>query len=62
MYHVYILCCSDGKYYTGVTSNIELRLLQHQQGHDRNAFTYRRRPVELVFNEVFKDIDQPIAF
>ena len=62
MYHVYILRCCDGKYYTGVTNNIELRILQHQQGLDPNAFTYKRRPIELVFNEVFKDIDQAIAF
>jgi len=62
MYRVYILRCCDGKYYTGVTNNIELRILQHQQGLDPNAFTYKRRPIELVFNEVFKDIDQAIAF
>ena len=62
MYHVYILLCNDGKYYTGVTNNIEIRLLQHQQGYDPKAFTYKRRPVKLVFNQIFKDIDQAIAF
>ena len=61
-YYVYILLCSDGAYYTGVTNNIDVRLLQHQEGHDPKAFTYKRRPVNLVFHETFNDINQAIAF
>jgi putative endonuclease len=61
-YHVYILLCSDGMYYTGVTNNLDTRLQQHQNGIDPKAFTYKRRPVKLVFNEVFGDINQAIAF
>lgn len=61
-YHVYILLCNDGSYYTGVTNNLEVRLSQHEQGLDKQAFTYRRRPLKLVFNEMFMDINQAIAF
>jgi len=61
-YHVYILLCSDGMYYTGVTNNLDVRLVQHEEGHDPKAFTYKRRPVKLVFNEMFSDINQAIAF
>jgi putative endonuclease len=29
-FHVYILLCSDGTYYTGMTSNLENRMFQHE--------------------------------
>ncbi|MCV9389379.1 GIY-YIG nuclease family protein [Reichenbachiella ulvae] len=62
MYTVYILLCSDGKYYTGVTNDIERRFYEHQSGFDKKAYTYSRRPVKLVFQEHFQDIHQAIAF
>jgi putative endonuclease len=46
---VYILKCADGSYYTGSTTNLERRLNEHQEGVDSQAYTYRRRPVELVW-------------
>ena len=50
---VYILKCSDGTYYTGHTDDIDKRLYEHQQGIFRDAYTYRRRPVELIFSQDF---------
>jgi putative endonuclease len=32
MYFVYILLCSDGKHYSGLTKNIKVRLQNHSQG------------------------------
>jgi len=61
-YFVYILQCRDNSYYTGVTNNIERRLFDHQQGIDPKAYTFKRRPVQLVFYETFNDINQAIAF
>ena len=61
-YFVYILLCSDKSYYTGVTNNIERRLYEHETGLDHNSYTYKRRPVQLVFQESFNDIQQAIAF
>jgi putative endonuclease len=49
----YILSCSDGRYYTGHTEDLEIRLAQHQQGYFRNCWTYKRRPVQLVWSEAF---------
>jgi len=46
---VYILKCADGSYYTGSTTGLERRLSEHQEGVDRRAYTYPRRPVELVW-------------
>jgi len=61
-YYVYILKCSDDSYYTGVTNDINYRLQQHQQGYDPLSYTYKHRPVRLVFHTEFNDIQQAIAF
>ena len=61
-YHVYILECSDRTYYTGVTNDLDKRLIQHNSGLNKEAYTHKRRPVELVFSELFTDIKQAIAF
>lgn len=49
---VYILKCSDGSYYTGKTQNLELRIAQHQNGIYK-GYTSKRRPVKLVYSQVF---------
>jgi putative endonuclease len=48
----YILRCADARYYTGHTDNLEQRIAQHQTGGFCD-FTYRRRPVELVWSQEF---------
>jgi putative endonuclease len=48
----YMLRCSDGRYYTGHTDNLERRIGQHQRG-GYSEYTSRRRPVELVWSEYF---------
>lgn len=62
LYFVYILKCSDGLTYTGITDNIERRLAEHQNGTNQTAFTYRRRPVQLIFQQEFNDVLQAIYF
>jgi putative endonuclease len=54
--YMYILECSDGSYYTGSTNNLELRLLQHQNGEGANH-TKQHRPVNLIYYEQFNRID-----
>ncbi|MHC1706757.1 MAG: GIY-YIG nuclease family protein [Bacteroidales bacterium] len=51
---VYILECSDGSYYTGVTNNIERRLIEHESGYVQSCYTFTRRPLKLVFYEFFQ--------
>ncbi len=48
----YILRCVDGRFYTGHTDNLELRVAQHQHGGFCD-FTSRRRSVTLVWSETF---------
>ena len=54
---IYILKCSDDSYYTGVTSNLEKRLFEHKNGIHIDSYTYKRRPLELVFYAEFTDIN-----
>ena len=62
LYYVYILLCSDGLTYTGMTNNISRRFEEHQRGLNKSCFTYKRRPVELVFHQEFNDVEQAIYF
>ena len=55
--YMYILECADGSYYTGSTTNLDLRLQQHQSGEGANH-TQKRLPVELVYYEEFDRIDE----
>lgn len=61
-YIVYILKCADNSYYTGVTNDLERRLYEHESGYSKTAYTFNRRPVTLVFHEVFHDVNQSIDF
>jgi len=60
-YYVYILKCSDGSFYTGVTNNLELRLIQHEDGLIKKCYTYNKRPVKLVHFEEINEIYTAIA-
>lgn len=53
--YVYILECSDGSYYTGITNNLTRRLEEHQSGRNPDSYTCSRRPVELAFYAEFTD-------
>ena len=61
-YYVYILKCVDNSYYTGVTSNLESRLFQHETGYYPRCYTATRLPVELVFWERFYQPMHAITF
>ena len=58
--YVYILKCSDDSYYTGVTSNLEKRIIEHKSGKYIDNYTYKRRPLDLVFYAEFTDVSLAI--
>ena len=59
--YVYILRCSDGSYYTGLTrQEIEARVWEHNEGI-YDGYTKKRRPVTLVFTETYDRIVDAIA-
>jgi len=53
-WYVYILECADGSYYTGITNNLEQRLSDHNTGKGAK-YTRYKRPVKLVYKEVYHD-------
>jgi putative endonuclease len=48
---VYIVECSDGTYYTGITNDIQRRILEHNYGSKSAKYTRSRRPVRLIYSE-----------
>ena len=59
-YIVYILFCADGSYYTGSTHDMQRRLFEHQEGLSPAAYTFRRRPVKLVWTEEVETLDEAL--
>jgi putative endonuclease len=49
-YAIYILRCSDGTYYTGLTKDLEGRVREHEIGAHPESYTFRRRPVKLEWS------------
>lgn len=54
MFFVYILKCADKTLYTGCTNNLEKRLEQHNNSKRGAHYTKIRRPVKLLYSEIFK--------
>ena len=49
-YYIYVLKSEvDNKFYTGYTSNLKLRLEQHEKGYVQS--TKHRRPLKLIYFE-----------
>ncbi|UKT62579.1 GIY-YIG nuclease family protein [Pedobacter mucosus] len=61
-YFVYILECSDKSYYVGVTNDLDIRILQHNAGENKTAYTFKRRPVILMYYKRFDQIIHAIEF
>lgn len=49
-WQVYIILCSDDTLYTGITTDLERRFLQHGKGEGAKYFR-GRRPVRIVYRE-----------
>lgn len=49
-WHLYILKCNDGTFYTGIAKDLGQRIQKH---HDGTAakYTRTRRPIELLYHE-----------
>jgi len=53
-WHVYLVRCSDGSIYTGITDNVDKRIEKHNSGKGAK-YTAQRGPVSLMYSEVLKD-------
>ena len=48
---VYMVCCADATLYTGITTDLEKRIKQHNSSRGGAKYTRGRRPVALVYFE-----------
>ncbi len=55
---VYMILCSDGTLYTGISKNVVQRFRQHQKGQGAKYFR-GRRPEKIVYRE--DGLDQTAA-
>jgi len=55
MYYVYIVQCADSTLYTGISTELERRIKEHNGSTKGAKYTRVRRPVELVYSESHPD-------
>jgi putative endonuclease len=55
MWTLYMLRCADGSLYTGITTNLNRRIEEHNSESSITKFTRGRRPVQCVFSQIFSD-------
>ncbi|MEE4241414.1 MAG: GIY-YIG nuclease family protein [Desulfopila sp.] len=48
---VYMVLCSDGTLYTGITNDLQRRIKQHNSPRGGARYTRGRQPVALVYQE-----------
>jgi putative endonuclease len=54
VYFVYIILCQDSSFYTGITTNLCQRLLDHKNGKG-GAYTRSHKPIKIVYQEQHPD-------
>lgn len=52
MWFVYVLQCSDGSFYTGATSNLKKRFLEHKAGKG-GRYTRSHKVIKIIYSEKF---------
>jgi len=55
MYYLYILKCADETLYTGITTDLERRVGEHNDTKLGAKYTASRQPVKLVYSKNFKN-------
>jgi putative endonuclease len=54
MWFIYIVKCSDQSLYTGITTDLDRRVTEHNESPKGAKYTRARRPVNLVYSESVK--------
>ncbi|MFC1807947.1 GIY-YIG nuclease family protein [Candidatus Omnitrophota bacterium] len=54
-YYFYILKCSDNSLYSGVTNDLDKRLVRHNAGK-ASKYTRGRRPVKIAYRECHSNL------
>jgi putative endonuclease len=51
-WYVYIVRCADNTLYTGITTNLQRRIDEHNSEEGGAKYTRPRRPVDIVYHEL----------
>ncbi len=54
MYYLYILSCSDGTLYIGITTDVIRRVKEHNSSPRGAKYTKARRPLVLLYQKKYK--------
>lgn len=54
-YYVYIVRCADDTLYTGITTDVKRRVLEHNSSEIGAKYTRARQPVTLAYSSEFAD-------
>jgi len=55
MYYLYILRCADKTLYTGITTDLKRRVVEHNSSKFGAKYTSSRRPVQIIYSQKFKN-------
>jgi putative endonuclease len=58
-WHLYVVVCSDGSYYTGIAKDVDKRIQTHNSGRG-SKYTASHGPVRLVYQEPQRDYSQAL--
>lgn len=60
--YVYILECADNTLYVGVTNNVGRRFIEHILGIHEDSYTFKRRPLKLIYCKQFSSPMEAIKY
>lgn len=60
IYYIYILECKDNSFYVGLTNELIRRFDEHCKGEYDTCYTFKRRPVTLVYYETIPYLQDAI--
>lgn len=55
MYYVYMVKCKDGTLYSGITVDLDRRVVEHNTSDLGARYTRARRPVKLVYSKKYRN-------
>ncbi len=55
LWYLYVLRCNDDTLYTGITTDIDRRVKEHNTSSKGARYTRSRRPVSVVYSTEFSD-------
>ena len=61
IHFIYILKCSDNTLYCGYTNNLYKRIYSHNFSKKAAKYTRIRRPVNLIYFEIFEDKSKALS-